>query len=273
MRLLFILFLLYPLSLFSQYIEIIEPTLFECEYYKQQVSDTLQRETAIKAEYMRLRVGATSSMFYSPKELSNDSLSYDTELWTRAYLEGRKNKVDPAGPFRERVYKNFPMGKITVFNHFSLMHWRCEEDWEQPTWHLIDSVKQVLNYDCQFATTHYRGRTWYAWFTVDIPVSEGPWKLCGLPGLILEAFDNRRDYSFVATAIYTQNIEAVGIYDYYGYSWAKTTREKYYKTWDDAIRENLSVKMAAAYGLTFDTSTPAKPKVVNYDLEEIYEKD
>ncbi|MGL5937152.1 MAG: GLPGLI family protein [Phocaeicola sp.] len=273
MRLLFILFLLYPLSLFSQYIEIIEPTLFECEYYKQQVSDTLQRETAIRAEHMRLRVGATSSMFYSPKAMKDDSLSYDVVLRYQIRREARKKGLSTSGWFRERVYKNFPTGKVTVFNHFSLMHWRCEEDWEQPTWHLVDSVKQVLNYDCQFATTHYRGRTWYAWFTVDIPVSEGPWKLCGLPGLILEAFDERRDYSFVATAIYTQNIEDVGIYDYGNHSWAKTTREKYYKTWDDAIRENLSVKMAAAYGLTFDTSTPAKPKVVNYALEEIYEKD
>ena len=39
------------------------------------------------------------------------------------------------------------------------------------------------------------------WFTPDIPVSEGPWKLHGLPGLILQAEDSEHWFSFVCIEI------------------------------------------------------------------------
>ena len=55
------------------------------------------------------------------------------------------------------------------------------EETPQQTWEMQDSTKQVLGYTCQLATARFRGRLWYAWFTLDIPIDNGPWKLGGLP--------------------------------------------------------------------------------------------
>lgn len=54
----------------------------------------------------------------------------------------------------------------------------------------------LFGYKCFKAIATYRGRVWIAWFTPDIPISKGPWKLYGLPGLILKASDIENHYSF-----------------------------------------------------------------------------
>lgn len=39
------------------------------------------------------------------------------------------------------------------------------------------------------------------WYTLDLPYNDGPWKLSGLPGLIMKADDTKGDYSFTAISI------------------------------------------------------------------------
>jgi len=56
-------------------------------------------------------------------------------------------------------------------------------------WNITSESKQIGGYKCIKATTTYRGRGWSAWFAPDLPSSFGPWKLRGLPGLILEVAD------------------------------------------------------------------------------------
>lgn len=70
---------------------------------------------------------------------------------------------------------------------------------ENIAWKLHDEHRKIGSYNCQKATAPYRGRQYTVWFTPEIPVSHGPWKLRGLPGLILEAFEETGKYEFRAT--------------------------------------------------------------------------
>ncbi|MFN8303826.1 MAG: GLPGLI family protein [Saprospiraceae bacterium] len=54
-------------------------------------------------------------------------------------------------------------------------------------WVIYNEFKRFGPYKCQKAIGYFRGRTYEAWFTPDIPIPSGPFKLGGLPGLILEA--------------------------------------------------------------------------------------
>ena len=56
-------------------------------------------------------------------------------------------------------------------------------------WTIGKESKKIGAFNCVKASTTFRGRKYIAWFTPDIPVPFGPWKLQGLPGLILEAQD------------------------------------------------------------------------------------
>ena len=68
-------------------------------------------------------------------------------------------------------------------------------------WQLLNEVKTINNFKCNKAVVNFRGRTFIAWYTTEIPISAGPWKLHGLPGLILEAADIDNLYSWYATDI------------------------------------------------------------------------
>lgn len=71
----------------------------------------------------------------------------------------------------------------------------------QNKWVITKETKKISTYQCIKATTNYRGRDWEVWFTTDLVFSFGPWKLHGLPGLILEAKSVDGRFSFVANKI------------------------------------------------------------------------
>lgn len=71
-----------------------------------------------------------------------------------------------------------------------------EEKLPQQNWTIKTEFKTIHGYKCQKATTRYLGRNYVAWYTQEIPLSNGPWKLGGLPGMILEAYDTQHHYVF-----------------------------------------------------------------------------
>lgn len=54
-------------------------------------------------------------------------------------------------------------------------------------WTLSDDTLTVSGYLCQQATATFREVEWHVWYTEEIPSSAGPWRLSGLPGMIVEA--------------------------------------------------------------------------------------
>lgn len=68
-------------------------------------------------------------------------------------------------------------------------------------WKLFNETKKIGNFNCQKAIGTLRGREYIAWFTNEIPIPFGPWKLQGLPGLILEAYTSDEEIYFYAKKI------------------------------------------------------------------------
>ncbi|MBK7366312.1 MAG: GLPGLI family protein [Nitrosomonas sp.] len=71
------------------------------------------------------------------------------------------------------------------------------------TWQLQPERRRLGQYECRRATGEFRGRAYEAWYAVEIPVPSGPYKLGGLPGLILEArsLDDRVKFLFAGIDI------------------------------------------------------------------------
>jgi GLPGLI family protein len=72
-------------------------------------------------------------------------------------------------------------------------------------WKLLDTIqKKILEFDCKAASCTFRGREYIAYYTESIQTSSGPWKFCGLPGLILEVSSSDNMYSFSAFKIFVE---------------------------------------------------------------------
>src|SRR5690606_6635501 len=72
-----------------------------------------------------------------------------------------------------------------------------EQNFPELGWVIGEETKEIAGYFVQQASADFAGRHYTVWFAPDLPFSFGPWKLHGLPGLILEATDKTGDVQFV----------------------------------------------------------------------------
>lgn len=107
------------------------------------------------------------------------------------------------------VYQQYPEeGTMTVreFLHPSFFAYQEEA---LNNWSLEKGDTTVLGYKCKKARLAYGGREWTAWYAPDLPISGGPWKLYGLPGLVLKAEDASGTHRFIAYSLFKVNAQAI----------------------------------------------------------------
>lgn len=107
------------------------------------------------------------------------------------------HKFNPSDfSFHYTIQKDFIQKKYTITENVGLNNYRVEYDFPSNDWHLIDKKNKILGYECQGAQINFGGRKWTAFYTSDIPISDGPYKFHGLPGLILSLESEDAEYKF-----------------------------------------------------------------------------
>lgn len=180
-------------------VDSIDELRFVAQYKLQFMPDTVNPDKLLE-ETMMLKAGAKTSLFYSYTRFVTDSVM-------RAGMKRNNGRVhldhkdQNPGNITYRICKNYPSGKVTTLDQVGNSRFRCEEENEMPEWELLPDTMTFLSYACQKATCTFKGRDYVVWYTPEIARSEGPWKLHGLPGLILKAEDSRGHYRFDCTGI------------------------------------------------------------------------
>ena len=169
------------------------------------------------------------------------------------------------------IYKLKEEGKTLTHDRFDLTNWKYEESIDTPRWVITDSVMVIDGINCVKATADYRGREWTAWFAPEIPFNEGPWKLWGLPGLIVRAYDSKGHYRFEAKSISVMPRGYVDYFDYRVGKRLKTERQRALKE----KRKDLQVSIVAQMRQTQipkeiidKVNVPKTLEHSNYDFEE-----
>ena len=88
------------------------------------------------------------------------------------------------------------------------------ESTDIPKWtYMPEDVDTIMGYHCHVAICNYEGRDWKVYYTNDIPIPYGPWKLNGVKGLVLKAVDTENNFIFEAVGL-TQKPQSIIRYDW-----------------------------------------------------------
>ena len=137
------------------------------------------------------------------------------------------------------VWTNYPDGKTTVRDAIPPSIYETQEARTPIDWTLTDDTVTISGYLCKTATCQLHGRQWTARYSEDIPTTAGPWKLCGLPGLIVEAVSDDGIHRFTLTDL--QHAAAPIYYETSAIT-SKTSEEKLIKNRNKTFGNRLYPK-------------------------------
>lgn len=245
--------------------ETIAPETMEFVYDYKWCNDTTgQLKDNYTADQMLLQIGPDGlSKFSSYKNLTVDSLlmKITPEQVAEAAMDGKLS----TGEFMT-IFKNYPLGKLTHTEKICMDWFRYEEEMPELEWELTDSVTNVLGYECHSAVCNFRGREWTAFYTEDIPLMEGPWKLHGLPGLIMRASDKEGHYLFECIGIKSNADRPITIYKV---PYNTTGRAKYYDAKNRYDVNPYAYYEAGGHGHITVTDEAGNPCLDAYDPIEL----
>jgi GLPGLI family protein len=149
-----------------------------------------------------------------------------------------------------------------VFDPIKKHRYLIQDQLDTIQWLITDEVKLIGDFQCNKAMCYYKGRNYTVWFTFSIPCSFGPWKLHGLPGLIIHASDDRQEVIFSAKKIATYSME----YVWNGSVYQQLTRAEYQQMLNDhsiEMMKRITSKSPQRFNVNIST-----PKQYGIELEE-----
>lgn len=154
-------------------------------------------ENSLISEKMLLLIQGDKSLFVSSNLLKKDSIKNAVKLNFQPGSALNMSNIDiPSSFFRFKIKKAYANSKIEIFDNINAENYRYTVPKENMDWKILSENKNIKGYQCQKARGYYRGRVFTAWFTQEIPISDGPYVFNGLPGLIIDIVDDKKHYHF-----------------------------------------------------------------------------
>jgi GLPGLI family protein len=132
------------------------------------------------------------SLFIYGKNTESNLKQNEDESGEYYVFQGGKKKV-----FYHDKTKDTLISRINIFSEQFLV----EENIPQLKWVIHNEEKMLDKHLLKKATLYFRGRNYVAWYSEEYPLAFGPWKFSGLPGLIMEIYDETKRYHWQINSI------------------------------------------------------------------------
>jgi GLPGLI family protein len=165
-----------------------------------------------KAERLSTLIFNKNTSSYTTEKDSLDNISLNKDMHASVTVNKDENggRVNLGGLIGSRegkqVYTDIIKDSVWSSSRAGSYYYTAESK-TKINWLLLNETKKISSFECKSATCTFRGRKYLAWYAPDLPLPFGPWKLQGLPGLILEAYDENEEiyYHFKSVEFPTQN--------------------------------------------------------------------
>lgn len=136
----------------------------------------------------------SESSFIDVSEDQKHSMENETSEGTMK-IEIKRSASE--GNYYKNLDDNISIEKKDLMGKYFIV----EEEIESPKWKMMNEQKQILDYVCMKAGLETEDGMTTAWFTPQIPISNGPDKWGGLPGMILEIEVNDGEVTYTASTV------------------------------------------------------------------------
>jgi len=213
----------------------IEPANIVVTYSLQYQQDSTNPSN-IRSSTFYLFMGNTISKYVNCANYSRDTATrrFTTNNQVIDYMN---NPQIPKAGILYQIFKNHPKGKLTFTDHIPSNTFKFEENLDIFQWNLTGDTATNCGYKTQKATCDFGGRSWSAWFSPDLPYSDGPYKFNGLPGLIVKVYDSRNHYVFNLLSI--NKLKPEVMIDIQDKEYIVTTKQGFFKAFD-SFREDIT---------------------------------
>lgn len=130
--------------------------------------------------------------------------------------DGKRGRLFGAKSDTSYVFKDFLKNEMYTQERLITNYFDVKDKVSLFKWEILNDTATVLSFPCKKARTVFRGRTYEVYYTDDIPVSDGPAKFNGLPGLILKVkmIEQKAIYEIEAVSLSTKKESVVLINPY-----------------------------------------------------------
>ncbi len=241
-------FLLFQFTVKAQ----VKPVTFDTKIvYKFTYQNDSTSSASPRSVFTQLTIGEQESHFQTLSKFRSDSALAQKggSIWS-VYSYGRIEPNNFLIVKRGDVISTYePLNGMGFSGNNELSYY--EEKKEVMQWEIHPDTAHIHGFVCQKATTVWGGRKWTAWFTMDIPISDGPYKFCGLPGLVLSVSDQDKYFTFDIASIGKVNSISFTLDQLRpDLDLQKTTKDAFYKDRKD-LRNNMTA-YALATGTRLD---------------------
>ena len=111
-------------------------------------------------------------------------------------------------PPRREVYKNLAEDKMVDEREFMTKMFLIKGKAAPFAWKIADGQKKIMEYSCMQAMYQDSATSYVAWFTPQIPISNGPAEFGGLPGMIVQVDINNGERVLTAIQVVDEEVDS-----------------------------------------------------------------